>query len=597
MNVLILHHFSDYWSSGLEKYGTTFEEEMEKVLDYLEHEDIDKVILPLFEQHELEDCHYPLAEFCQSNGIELEVHEYNYAWSKESDPHGEVYTEENFGITWCYGTREGHDENDVVEIEQWQWDLVGNKVYIAGSFANECVLDLTTALDAINTTIREKSLTEKTTHNVSDLIAALDAIEVDYEEEEGLIVGTFAEYLFRGQTREEIINEITEKLQEIENEVESKIDFINEEYDEVISDLEELHIFDPDFMKSIEDKINEVFEEYEEVLENKNIREGLLSGYIEEIVDNVFIEHVESSEYQDQPEEHVEKMVEMKIRKFEHSYDDFTDMNSIQDFILEDERTAEDYFTELDNIYDELVEKYGKEEVEEVDIVTLSTNTITDDYWNEYLIKNELLNIEAISFLANKELEKKLEGTFYHGSKWLVNKETEVEESAFLSLDQDYGSLGAVYISQEENVADWFVNYNKKDEVGIPVVFKFENVEVNKIFNLNEDRIKEEYLNKKIFKYEGVPYDVNRDREYYFRELEKEYNGVIVENNYPELNGGDDIALFDEGLINDNLTEIKLFINNKWTDYMKPEEAVELYEKERKNMLEITPKKRKRRTM
>ena len=30
---------------------------------------------------------------------------------------------------------------------------------------------------------------------------------------------------------------------------------------------------------------------------------------------------------------------------------------------------------------------------------------------------------------------------------------------------------------------------------------------------------------------------------------------------------------------------------------MKPEEAVELYEKERKNMLEITPKKRKRRTM
>lgn len=569
MNVLILHHFSDYWSSCLEKYGTTFEEEMEKVLDYLEHEDIDKVILPLFEQHELEDCHYPLAEFCQSNGIELDVHEYGYGWSKESDPNGKVYTEENFNKTWCYGTREDHTVQDVVEIKEWQHNLkYADKVIVAGSFANECVLDLQTALEAI---------------------------EINYENEEGLIVGTFAEYLFRGQTREEIKQEISEQLQKIENEVENKIEFINEEYDEVISDLEELHVFDPDFMKSIEDKINEVFEEYEEVLENKNIREGLLSGYIEEIVDNVFIDHVESSEYQEQPDEHVEKMVEIKIRKFEHSYDDFTDMNSIQDFILEDERTAEDYFTELDNIYNELVEKYGKEEVEEVDIVTLSTNTITDDYWNEYLIKNELLNIEAISFLANKELEKKLEGTFYHGSKWLVNKEKEVEESAFLSLDQDYGSLGAVYISQEENVADWFVNYNKKDEVGIPVVFKFENVEVNKIFNLNKDRIKEEYLNKKIFKYEGISYDVNRDREYYFRELEKQYNGVMVENNYPELNGGDDIALFDEGLINDNLTEIKLFINNKWTDYMKPEEAVELYEKERKKILEpVSPKRRKR---
>lgn len=71
----------------------------------------------------------------------------------------------------------------------------------------------------------------------------------------------------------------------------------------------------------------------------------------------------------------------------------------------------------------------------------------------------------------------------------------------------------------------------------------------------------------------------------------------MVENNYPDLNGGDDIALFNEDLINNNLTEVKLLINNKWTDYMKPEEAVDLYEKERKNMLGISSKKRKRRTM
>lgn len=290
-------------------------------------------------------------------------------------------------------------------------------------------------------------------------------------------------------------------------------------------------------------------------------------------------------------------MVEIKIRKFEHSYDDFTDINSIEDFILEDKTIAKEYFTELDSIYNGLIEEYGKEEIEEIDIKSLSTNTITDDYWDEYLIKNELLNIEAISFLANKELERSLEGTFYHGSKWKVNKDINVEESTFLSLDQDYGSLGAVYVSQEENVAEWFVNYNKKEEVGIPVVFKFENVEINKIFDLNEDRVKEDYLNEKIFKYEGVEYNVNRDREDYFRELEKEYNGVMVENNYPDLNGGDDIALFNEDLINNNLTEVKLLINNKWTDYMKPEEAVDLYEKERKNMLGISSKKRKRRTM
>lgn len=571
MKVLILHHFSDYWSSGLEKFGTTFEEEMEKVIDYLDNEDIDKVILPLFEQHQLENCHYQLSEFCQRKGIEIEVHEYNYAWSKESDPHGEVYTEENFGITWCYGARDHHDENDVVEIEQWQHDLKeADKVIVAGAFNEECVLDLQTALEAI---------------------------EVDYENEEGLIVGTFIEYLFRGQTKEDIINEIEEKLKEVEEEVEGKIEFIDEEYSEVINNLEELHIFDPNFMRNIEDKINEIFEEYEDVLESKNIRESLSSGYTEEIVDNVFIGHEKSEEYQEQPEEHVEKIVEIKIREFEHSYDDFTDINGIEGFILEDKTIAEEYFAELDSIYDGLIEEYGKEEIEEIDIKSLSTNTITDNYWDEYLIKNESLNIEAISFLVNKELERKLEGTFYHGSMWKVDKDIEVEESAFLSLDQGYGSLDAVYISQEEDVANWFVNYNKQGELGIPVVFKFENVEVNKIFDLNQDRIKDDYLNEKIFKYEGVEYNVNRDREDYFRELEKEYNGVMVENNYPDLNGGDDIALFNEDLINNNLTEVKLLINNKWTDYMKPEEAVELYEKERKNMLGISNKKRKRRTM
>lgn len=84
-----------------------------------------------------------MADFCQNNGIELEVYEYNYAWSKEANPNGQIYTEENFNKTWCYGTRDHHTEIDVVEIDPWRHELKNaSSVIVAGAFEDECVFNI-----------------------------------------------------------------------------------------------------------------------------------------------------------------------------------------------------------------------------------------------------------------------------------------------------------------------------------------------------------------------------------------------------------------------------------------------------------------------
>ena len=49
-----------------------------------------------------------------------------------------------------------------------------------------------------------------------------------------------------------------------------------------------------------------------------------------------------------------------------------------------------------------------------------------------------------------------------------------------------------------------------------------------------------------------------------------------------------------EDLINDNLTGIKILVNNKWTDYLKPEEAVEIYKKEVNKIINPVKKRKQK---
>lgn len=231
-NVLFLHHFEAMWSDGLAKFGTTIEEQTEKVLDFLEHNEIDEVILTRFDDFQIDIEQEPIKNYCDRNGIDFTLHIYGYGMHKEHDP--DKYVDEDYGITWCQGTRGHHDENDVLDIEDFHTELKNNnsKVYLAGAFEDECVLDQE---------------------------AIFDEIGVNYEKVNGLVVGDGYDYEFQGQTLSEFLETLVEKYEAKLGEVAERY-FCNEAFDELIYESP--------------DEIESIIDEFKEELENDERVEG-----------------------------------------------------------------------------------------------------------------------------------------------------------------------------------------------------------------------------------------------------------------------------------------------------------------------------------
>lgn len=194
-NVLFLHHFESMWEEGLKGFDTSMEDVGNKVMDFLSVNDIDTLLITRMESNQPEDEHSELLAFCHSKNIDVQFQEYAYAMYRDPDMHSEdeeneytPYPMEKFGKTWTYGTREHHDnETDVLDIEEFHYDLKNaNKVYLAGAFEGECVLDQETILDEIG---------------------------AEYEKIDSLVVGTYVEYEY--QYRPVVIKEIEEKIEEI----------------------------------------------------------------------------------------------------------------------------------------------------------------------------------------------------------------------------------------------------------------------------------------------------------------------------------------------------------------------------------------------
>lgn len=159
--ICLLHHLEELWSEGLSMYGTSFEEEVAKVVDYLKAEEFDRVILVRFEDFELGPEHslYGLDQLVD------QVEAYGYGWEREELE--EQYSGEE-GITWA----EGCDHSEVVMLDDWMKNLAGQEVTLTGAFDNECIATIS---------------------------AALTHCGVDFIREEGLIVGSGVEYQFRQQ--------------------------------------------------------------------------------------------------------------------------------------------------------------------------------------------------------------------------------------------------------------------------------------------------------------------------------------------------------------------------------------------------------------
>lgn len=134
MNILILHHVETIWEPSLIKVGgIDFEELMYSIRDHIDNNDYDKIILTRFEGAELEPEHYLIADDVS------EVQEYAYGWERESFEDCDHIE----GVDFC----EGGNHSEVVLLEQWQKDLKGHNVSLAGAFDGECIEDMEIALD------------------------------------------------------------------------------------------------------------------------------------------------------------------------------------------------------------------------------------------------------------------------------------------------------------------------------------------------------------------------------------------------------------------------------------------------------------------
>lgn len=146
MKTLIIHHLQPMWNQGLIGFGTSFDEELMKVLDHLDSEYYDKVIVTNFEgTTELEEEQLPILDYTYP-----QVEDYGYGWDYDSVDFTErqIQSIEAGGLVVCeYGNHwvQGGNHSTIVYVPEWMMELQG-EVYICGAFDGECIEDLEIAL-------------------------------------------------------------------------------------------------------------------------------------------------------------------------------------------------------------------------------------------------------------------------------------------------------------------------------------------------------------------------------------------------------------------------------------------------------------------
>ena len=148
MKTLIIHHLQPIWEKGLNRYGTSFEEQMQLVCEHSENNQYNQVILTNFESWEIEPEQYPITQFCFPA-----IETYDYGWcfdglditeeQKEKIEQGKII-ECDYNNKWALGGQ----HSEVVYIPEWMENLKG-EIYICGVFDGECIEDLETALNTL----------------------------------------------------------------------------------------------------------------------------------------------------------------------------------------------------------------------------------------------------------------------------------------------------------------------------------------------------------------------------------------------------------------------------------------------------------------
>lgn len=148
MKVLIIHHVQPRWDYSLRKFGTSFDEMLEKVNDHLCSTNYNEVIVTNFKSYEIE----PEQDFVRWSMVD----NYDYGWDMEVVHEGEesaikqvnadfanghIYTDVH-GRRWA----EGGLHSEAVIIPDWFDRIVNSEVYLCGAFDGECIEDMEIAL-------------------------------------------------------------------------------------------------------------------------------------------------------------------------------------------------------------------------------------------------------------------------------------------------------------------------------------------------------------------------------------------------------------------------------------------------------------------
>jgi len=301
---------------------------------------------------------------------------------------------------------------------------------------------------------------------VSDMQAAFEALELDFEAIGELIVGSGVQYCWKNKSPEEIECYLENFILSIEQ-------TLNQLYEELnVDSLEELASPKPEYVRNLEESLNDAF-----------------------------LKNIDYFKYLD----------------ISAPYSSFDEINEIIEHIINEE-----------------------------------------DESCTYYLKTE----EPLKKLFFTKIEKNLiQKTYYHGSFWSVN-----EDNKFINLKTNESDLNVVYISNALETAEWFSKYKLTDEKEeIPIVMEI-NKNFEKTFEWKDGDDRNIIIN-------GEEIDLIVDREKFFNVLKNDYDAVVIKNNYVNLGNGDDIACLDDIASND-VKKVKLFLNNKWTDFMDPDDAI-----------------------
>lgn len=184
--------------------------------------------------------------------------------------------------------------------------------------------------------------------------------------------------------------------------------------------------------------------------------------------------------------------------------------------------------------------------------------TTIHEYLNEQMLNGSNLSIP----------KTKLNGTFYHGS--IVSE----NDDLFGEFGLGYSDWDAIWLADNETVAenfsDWRGGY---DDNETKVVFRVK-INVNSIADISyelSERINEIWALSDFR--EAIPLLKQRD-----------FNGWVTTGSLDRIEYND-IAIFNPNQI--NVQDVKIFINDNWTEFMNINDAQDLIEKHREGKNKI----------